>query len=141
MSLTPTGHRILVRPDEQPDTTDSGLVLPQDRDHIPVSGTVVALGPGGSQVRYRARQRAITDCLEMVESAVRQWGGPAALQVLRDEVAGLLGSSDPEREVAVGDRVAYAAEVGLKLTHDGQEYILLNEDDVAVVVTEMENAA
>lgn len=137
MSLRPTGHRILVLPDTPPEVTATGLVLPQDRDHVPVSGTIVALGPGGSAIRFKARQRAIKDCCEILESAVQQFGAISPLLVVRDEIAGMLGSSAPDREVAVGDRVAFAAEVGLKVEADGQAYILLNEDDVAVVATEV----
>jgi co-chaperonin GroES (HSP10) len=141
MGLQPIGHRILVKPDEQPDETASGLVLPQDRDHIPMSGTVVAIGPGGSAVRFRARQRAIRDCAEVIESVMRRWHAMAPLLLARDEIAGLLGSSDPEHEIAVGDRVAYPVEAGLLLTVDGESYIVLNEDDVAVLVREEEVAA
>lgn len=142
MSLKPLGHRILVKPDEPPDTSASGLILPQDRDHIPVSGTVVAVGPGGSQMRFRARQRAIVDCCEILESTIRSFGNIAPLMLARDEMAGMLGTADPHREMAVGDRVAYAPEVGLTLTEDGQDYIVLNEDDVAVLVAEdVETAA
>lgn len=136
MSLRPTGHRVLIQPDPQPECSESGLVLPNDRDHVPVSGTVVAIGPGGSQIRYAARQRAIKDCAEIVESALVQWGAIAPLLLVRDEIAGLLGTTHPAREIAVGDRVAYAAESGLCLTEDGTDYILLNEDDVAVLVAD-----
>lgn len=139
--LRPTGHRVLVKPDEAPDTSASGLILPQDRDHVPVSGTVVALGPGGLQVRYQARQRAIRDCCELVESQIRSFGAIAPLTMLRDEMAGMLGSSDPVREIGVGDRVVYPVDVGLTLTEDGTTYIILNEDDVAVLVTEEAEAA
>lgn len=136
MTPRPTGHRILVLPDEQPDASIGGIVLPQDHDHVPVSGTVVALGPGGSQMRYAARQRAVHDCCEVLESQIQRFGAMAALTLLRDEIAGLIGTSCPEREIQVGDRVAYPDDAGLKLTEDGQVYILLNEDDVAVVITE-----
>lgn len=135
-SLRPLGHRILVKPDAQPDASAAGLILPQDRDHIPVSGTVVELGPGGNQMRYRSRQRAITDCIEIMESAERTWGHIAVLQVVREEISALLGTSEPEREIQVGDRVAYGAESGLKLTQDGEDFIILNEDDVCVLVQE-----
>lgn len=139
--LRPTLHRILVQPDEQPEQTDSGIIMPQDRDHVPVSGTIVALGPGGSQARYQVRQRAIRDCCEVIESTIRSFGNIAPLLIVRDEVAGMLGSSDPTREVQVGDRVVFPVEVGQKMTQDGVAYILLNEDDVAVVVEEAEAAA
>lgn len=135
-SLRPLGHRILVKPDEQPEASTSGLVLPQDRDHIPVSGTVVERGPGGNQMRYRSRQRAIKDCLEVIESTIRTFGHLSALQIARDEVSGLLGTSEPEREINVGDRVAYSPESGLALTEDGVSYIILNEDDCAVLVAD-----
>ena len=136
MSLRPLGHRILVKPDSPPEQSESGLVLPQDRDHIPVSGTVIEVGPGGNQMRYRTRQRAITDCLEVIESAERMWGHLAALQIVRENVAALLGTSEPEREVHVGDRVAFGFASGVTYTEDGEEYIVLNEDDVAVLVAD-----
>lgn len=136
MPLSPLGHRILVKPDTPPDQSASGLILPQDRDHIPVSGTVVALGPGGNQMRYRTRQRAITDCCEVIESTIRMFGPLSALQIARDEMAALLGTSEPEREVHIGDRVAFGFASGVTYTEDGEEYIVLNEDDVAVLVAE-----
>lgn len=141
MSVRPLGHRVLVKPDEQPSESAGGLILPQDHDHVPMSGTVVALGPGGSQVRYRARQAAIKDCCEVLESAIRMFGSTSALLVARDEVAGLLGTTDVEREIRIGDRVAYAAESGLLFTQDGEQFIILNEDDVVVVVEDAEVAA
>ena len=136
MSLRPIGHRILVKPDVQPDESAAGLILPQDRDHIPTSGTVVEVGPGGNQMRYRSRQRAIKDCLEVLESTERMFSSTASLIIARENIAALLGTSEPEREIAVGDRVAYAAESGLRVTQDGEDYIVLNEDDVAVIVAE-----
>lgn len=135
-ALRPLGHRILVKPDAQPDESVAGLILPQDRDHVPVSGTVVEVGPGGNQMRYRSRQRAIKDCLEVLESAERMFSSTASLIVARENVAALLGTTEPEREIHVGDRVAYPQESGLKLTEDGEEFIILNEDDVAVLVEE-----
>jgi hypothetical protein len=92
-------------------------------------------------MRYAARQRAITDCAQIVESTIRQWGAIACLALVRDEIAGLLGTSEPEREIAVGDRVAFPAHLGLDLTHDGQDYVMCHEDDVAVLVAETEEQA
>lgn len=139
--MTPTGHRILVKPDPPPATSASDLIiLPQDADHVPVSGTVVSLGPGGCLVRYQARQRAIRDCAEIVESTLTQFGNLAALLVVRDEIAGMIGTSDPVRELHVGDRVVFPAECGLAVNEDGADYIILNEDDVAAVES-MEAAA
>lgn len=141
MSLRPLGHRILVKPDLPPEQSESGLILPQDRDTVAVSGVVVETGPGGSTMRYQARQRAIKDCLEVVESAMARYGGFPPYQIVKNEIAGLLGSSDPEREVHVWDRVAFPAECGLEVTVDGEAYVILHEDDVAVVVRDEEAAA
>ena len=141
MSLRPLGHRILVKPDAPPEASQSGLILPQDRDHVPVSGTVVELGPGGNQMRYRTRQRAISDCLEVIESACQSYGHWTVLQLVRENVAGLLGTSEPEREIHVGDRVVFGFAAGITMTDDGEEYIMLNEDDVGVLVDESEVAA
>lgn len=141
MPLRPIGHRVLVLPDAQPETSASGIVLPQDRDHVPVSGSIAAMGPGGDRLRFDARQRAIADCLEFIDSAIRSFGTIAPLLVVRAEVAGLQGSAHPERALHVWDRVVYPAEAGLRVTEDGQDYILLNEDDVVAIATEEEAAA
>lgn len=141
VSIRPTGHRILVKPDTPPDTTDSGLILPEDRDHVPVSGIVAAMGPGGSLMRYQARQRAIHDCAEIIESLISTFGAVAPLTMARDEIAGRLGTSDPEHELHVWDRVVFPADVGLTVSEDGATYVLLNEDDVAAVAAEAEVAA
>lgn len=136
MSLRPLGHRILITPDAPQATSASGLELPQDRHHIPTSGVVAEIGPGGPQGKYRTRQRAIQDCVEVVESAIQMFGAVSPLLIVRENIAGLLGTGVPDREIQVGDRVAYGVEVGLTLVEDGKEYVIVNEDDVCVVVEE-----
>ena len=131
--MLPLGDRILVKPDAQPERSDDGILLPQEHDHVPVSGVIVALGPGGSAIRCRVRQRAIRDCLEILESSIRTFGPLSALQIAREEMGGMLGSSDPERVLHIGDRVVFPAEVGLSVTEDGEAFIILNEDDVAAI--------
>jgi len=103
---------------------------------VPVSGTVVAVGSGGSLVRYQARQRAIRDCCAVLESTIGTFGHLAPLTQAREDVAAMLGTSDPERDLHVGDRVVFPEDVGLALEEDGEKYILLNEDDVAAVAAE-----
>src|SRR3990167_1966750 len=139
--MRPLGHRILVRPDDQPTETEGGIVLLENREYVSVSGMVIEVGTGGPQLRYQARQRAITDCAEIVEFALSTWGHIAALALVRDEIAGLIGTVEPTREVHVGDRVVFPAEGGYRGREDGVEYMILNEDDVAVVVTESEVVA
>lgn len=138
--LRPIGHRILVKPDEPEETSAGGLILPQQRDHVATSGIVVAVGPGGSLVRYRARQRAIRDCVRALHESDVLFG-EALWGLVREELAQLLGTSDPEHELQVGDRVAFAPDVGLIFVEDGEEYITLNEDDVVIVVEDVEAVA
>ena len=127
--LQPLGHRVLVKPDVQSNISDGGLILPEDRDHVPMGGQIVALGPGGSLSRFKARQRAIAACMEAIHGC-----GYGESQAYHD-VKSLLSTADPARDVAVGDFVAFPADAGFKVSHDGEEYVLVNEDDIAVLET------
>jgi co-chaperonin GroES (HSP10) len=127
------GHRVLVKPDTAADTTASGLILPQDRDHVPVSGDVVALGPDGSEDQFRARQEAFREALAVLTDAERDWNYPECLQVARENLARLIGTA-PEFDIQIGDHVVFPAECGLAMTVDGDEYIVLKQDDCCVVV-------
>jgi hypothetical protein len=94
-----------------------------------MSGTVVAVG-NGPACDAKIRAAAIKRCLTMVEDV--------------DEVAALrayLAQAERFDSLNVGDRVAYPVECGSVLTEDGISYIVLNEDDVVVLVTEQEAAA
>lgn len=62
MTLRPLGTRILIRPDEVPMKTESGLHLPEYTIEKPWQGTVISVGkfkegtdvpPIGSKVHYR----------------------------------------------------------------------------------------
>jgi chaperonin GroES len=44
--LRPLGDRLVVKPQEQEETTSSGLVLPETAKEKPQQGVVVAIGPG-----------------------------------------------------------------------------------------------
>ncbi len=46
MSVKPLEDRVLVKPIEKSDKTDSGLYLPESSKERPVQGKVVAVGPG-----------------------------------------------------------------------------------------------
>lgn len=136
--LKPLGHRLLIQPDAQPDQTDSGLILPQDRDHVPVSGTVIAVGDGPARdQRIRlaviARCQAIVD--ELAEMGVHGADVLAELQRYRNDLERF------EAPIHVGDRVAYPVEAGLQVHENGIAYVLLNDDDVAVIALETEEAA
>ena len=46
MSVKPMDDRVLIKPIEQSDKTESGLYLPESAKERPVRGKVVAVGPG-----------------------------------------------------------------------------------------------
>ena len=46
MNLKPLDDRIVVRPNEAEQTTTSGLVIPDTAKEKPITGEVVAVGPG-----------------------------------------------------------------------------------------------
>lgn len=130
--IRPTGHRILIRPDEQPEA-DGAILLPQHREFVATSGTVVAIGPRGSKVRWEARQRALREVYVMLREELPGYGFSAVLK--------MIGSPDTEHEITIGDRVAFDSESGLRLTENGVEYLIMNEDDVVVIVEEAEAVA
>lgn len=146
MKLRPTGHRILIQPDEQPahatfEGCDGTILLPEHREFVATSGTVIALGPRGSRVRWEARQRAVYDVLRTLDEHRALWNGNVTPLEVTSCILRLIGSPDPEHEIAVGDRVAFDSESGLRLFQDGMEYLILDEDDVVVIVDEGEAVA
>ena len=46
MAVKPLEDRVLVKPVEKSNKTESGLYLPESSKERPVQGTVVAVGPG-----------------------------------------------------------------------------------------------
>ena len=134
--LQPLGHRVLVKPDAQPDESAGGLVLPEDRDHVPVSGQIVALGPGGSLVRFKARQRGLQAACEAISGLSKTYSESDHIAVSGAALAAvevLKNTPDPERDLKVGDYVVFPAEVGHIVEHDGEQFILVNEDDVVAL--------
>ncbi len=132
--MRPLGHRILVKPDTQPEQTDSGLVLPGARDHVPTSGVVVAVGDGPTR-DARIRAATIARCMAIVEELAH--AHPDSLHAsAMDELRRYRNQTARFDSVTVGERVVYPAEAGLKVTEDGIDYILLNEDDAVAIAAE-----
>jgi chaperonin GroES len=133
MQLKPLGHRILIQPDAQDTETASGLVLPEDRDHVPVSGTVIAIGSGPARDQ-KIRSAVAARCFALVEELAGMGVRDpkdymAAITTYRESVERF------EPVVQVGDRVVYPQDTGLAVTQDGTPYVLMQEDDVAIVAS------
>ena len=140
--MTVLGHRVLIKPDEQPDS-ESGILLPQDRDWVSTSGTVVQVGPGGSKLRYDARQRALRAALDAIQKphgSTNDWFH-SGIRIAVERVTALLGTCDPPQDLQVGDRVAFDSDHGVAMTIDHEPYLILNMDDVVIIVDEAEEAA
>lgn len=134
--LKPLGNRLIVKPDAADTESAGGIVFPETYGKPPaMSGTVISVGRGPSTA-HRVRQhtlarvmKAISDCAERVPSA--------ALRItLEDEIARIAVEDVNFSEVSEGQYVAFAYTAGHKMAIDGEEFIVLQEDDVQAVWTE-----
>lgn len=138
MTVRPVTGQIHVKPDPHPTMTESGFYIPDAYadDTPPMSGIVVAMGEREIDKIHRARQQGIRDCAQIVESAMQTWGHTATLKLVRDEIAGLLGSAPPDRDVQLGDRVIFPFNKGYEVVigeHADGSTVILREADVLAV--------
>ena len=130
--LKPLGNKIIVQP-TAPDTESAGgIIFPQTYGTAPpMTGTVVAVGDGPASARrvrasvLSACGRLITEAVDLIEDDARA----GLAQRIHDLAAGDYG------EVTVGDFVCFSHAAGRAMTVDGQDYIVLAEDDVEAVWT------
>lgn len=94
MKVRPLQDRILVRPLEEEETKQGGIIIPDTAKEKPQEGEIVAVGSG----------RILKD------------GGKQALEVKK------------------GDRVLFAKYAGTEVKMDGEELLIMREDDVLAVV-------
>lgn len=135
--MKPLGHRILIKPDEQPTESDAGIQLLEDDYHVPTTGVVVAVGPRGDRSSFDIRARAIGECLDVLDSFSSEYSTQRALVAARKEIVRRLANTpDPVREVHKGDRVAFSIEAGMDVWEDGVRYVLLYEDDAVLLLEE-----
>lgn len=129
----------MVKPDRRPETTASGILIPQAAYHEPpMSGVVMAVGDWPATLK-RIWTRAVKDCIDRIEDADSADASDCAY------FGGLLGqllqeAPSPEHHVHVGDRVIFPMEVGheIVLNEDTDEaYVILPEDSI-IAVYEME---
>jgi len=93
MNLKPTRDRIIVKPVDVDNVTESGLIIPGSRGEKPTRGEIMATGPG----KY--------------EYGV--W---------------------IEVELVKGDEVMFEAHTGTPLNVDGEEYIMMRDNEVIAIV-------
>ena len=146
MTVRPVTGHLHIKPDPIPTQTTSGFYIPDAYadDTPPMSGTVIAIGPREVDKVHRARQQGIRDCAQIIESAMQTWGHTATLKLVRDEIAGLLGSAPPDRDVQVGDRVIFPFNKGYEVVFGedtaGSTVIIRETDVLAVCAPEAQVA-
>lgn len=125
MDLIPLADRVLIAPDQPPDTTASGLAVVRDHN-IPTSGRIVSVGSGTHPRKAEAFALAAKLDAHTKQVPVTTLVSKAA-RLLRE----LTGK---EPDLAVGDRVVFSAYVGQELYINDRRYLVLRESDVLGVV-------
>ena len=151
MQLRPVAGHIHVRPDLPPTQSDGGLYIPDALVGTipPMSGTVVAVGPPDPRSQAwitKVRAQVFRDCLLKVEEVSETFRHTAELQVLREELAGMLRCEPtPERTAQIGDHVLFPASRGYDIVLgedvDARTIILKDTDVLAVIEPAVEVAA
>ena len=94
--VTPLQDRLLVRRmDDDAETTEGGIILPDSAKEKPQEGEVIAVGPG-----------------KVTDDGKRQ-----------------------KPELSKGDRIMFAKYAGTEVKIDGEDLLIMREDDVLAVVT------
>jgi co-chaperonin GroES (HSP10) len=139
VNLRPLGDRILIKPERQADTTDSGLVL-MEQPKPEQTGTVVAVGLCPHPLKHEAETMADELLeryagLDLGEEWTAQLPELRAATLLRQVVA-------REPLVKVGDYVVFSWVAGQEIyVEDGEErYLLMREADILCVVEGVETA-
>ena len=107
MKLVPLGDKIVLKQLEAEETTKSGIVLPGQAQEKPQQAEVIAVGPGG-----------MVDGTEVI--AV----GPG----------GNIDGKEVVMQVKVGDKVIYSKYAGTDVELDGEEYIIVKQNDILAIV-------
>lgn len=92
-SLKPLGDRVVVKPKEAKEQTESGLYIPETAKEKPQQGTVVSVGPGRTE-----------------------------------------NGTKIDMTVSEGDQVLYGKYAGTEVTLDGDEYLIMRENDIFGIV-------
>jgi len=122
--LRPIGNRILVKPEANDETTESGLILVEHRKPE-VMGTVVAVG--SCTHPWKAQAEELATWLEGACQTFDDRIGESA-SLLR-----ILAGREPL--VKAGDLVLFSWTAGREVTlNDDERYLMMTEDDILAVI-------
>ena len=130
MNLRPIKDRILIKPEKNAETTESGLILAEHRKPEQ-TGTVIAVGPCAHPLRTEAEDMAnwLKECADPDCNSGRCKASRLMLDLVRKEPA-----------VKPGDYVVFSWTAGQEIwVEDGDErYLLMTENDILAVVEGLE---
>lgn len=122
--IRPLGDRVLIKPEANPNTTESGLVLVEQKQPEQI-GTVVSVGLCSHPLKAEAE--ALAEKLDAVDLwAAGETVGSDAAHMLRDLVR-------RTPDVKVGDFVLFSWASGQELQIDDERYLLMRESDILAV--------
>jgi co-chaperonin GroES (HSP10) len=141
MSLRPLGHRIIVKPEPAASQSLGGLYIPETAGQPPaMSGTVIAVADGPARA-HKVRERVVKDLSKLVTETYERisprlsfaWSAETLALAIGVAFNDYLQARAGLSEVNVGDFVCFAYTVGSTIVVDGEECIVLAEDDISAV--------
>ena len=131
--LTPTGSRIIVKPEAADTQSAGGILFPETYGKPPaMTGTVIGVGRGPASA-HRVRQATIAHCVQLLNDAAERVPAAALRMEVEDDFARYAVEDVRLSEVHPGDYVCFAFTAGHNMVVDGQSYIVLEEDEVRAV--------
>lgn len=120
MKIRPLEDRVFVLQDESKDTTEGGLIIPENARHKPSTGIIVKVGPGkpgkDSPIGY------------LLNDVFHQSLNGKTINIT-DRVVPVF--SMPLKE---GDHIAYSHYAGHEIEHEGKKYIAMRFTDVIALM-------
>lgn len=136
--LKPIGDRVIIKPLQNPDHTESGLVLPENRSerYLDMQGIVVAVSD--RERVFRCDVDAMFDELAFEAECMTGYDKAGKYQVcdLGELHANLTLCKQAPADVKVGDHVLFSWKDGQEVTIDDDTFLMMRETDILAVLEE-----
>lgn len=133
MGLKPLGHRLIIKPEPARTESAGGILIPQTADKKPaMTGTVVSVGRGPATA-HRVRQYTLAQVIDKLQEVAERVPTAALKAELEDEIARMAVDDVTFSEVKEGDYVCFPFTSGQNMNVDGEDFIVLHEDDLECV--------
>lgn len=132
--IRPLQDKLIVKPTPPEQETAAGIVIPGTARVDPaMSGHVVSVGRGPDSAR-RVRGATIAACMRIVDEVAEHVPASVLRPKLLDAFMEYQLASTTTSGIHEGDVVCFPYTAGAKMQVDGDEYIVLREDDVVAVL-------